>query len=77
MLDGGNGANTPTILETYEIFGAYLDNVQYGTLAYATSDPVQITLSIRYDNAIQTPRGTGIGTAVARTISTAVTGGGI
>jgi hypothetical protein len=77
MLDGGNGANTPTILETYELFGCYLDNVQYGTLAYATSEPVQITMSIRYDNAIQTPRGTGIGSAVARTVSTAVTGGGI
>ena len=49
MLDGGNGANTPTILETYEIFGAYLDNVQYGPLAYATSDPVQITMSIFFN----------------------------
>ena len=77
MLDGGNGANTPTILETYELYGCYLDNVQYGTLAYATSEPVQITLSVRYDNPIQTPRGTGIGSAVARTISTAATGGGI
>jgi len=77
MLDGGNGANVPTVLETYELYGCYLDNVQYGTLAYATSEPVQITMSIRYDNAIQTPRGTGIGTAVARTVSTAVTGGGI
>jgi hypothetical protein len=77
MLDGGNGANTPTVLETYELYGCYLDNVQYGTLAYATSEPVQITMSIRYDNALQTPRGTGVGTQIARTISTAVTGGGI
>ena len=77
ILDGGNGANTPTTLETFELFGCYLDNVQYGTLAYATSDPVQITMSIRYDNAIQAPRGTGIGTAIARTINTAATGGGI
>ena len=53
MLDGGNGADAANVLETYEIAGAYLDNVQYGTLAYATSDPVQITMSIRYDNAIQ------------------------
>ena len=77
ILDGGNGANTPTTLETFELFGCYLDNVQYGTLAYATSDPVQITMSIRYDNAIQAPRGTGIGTAIARTVNTAATGGGI
>ena len=74
MLDGGNGADTANILETYELYGCYLDNVQYGQLAYATSDPVQIQLSVKYDNAIQTPRGTGIGTAVARAIGTAATG---
>ena len=74
ILDGGNGANTPNILETFELYGCYLDNVQYGTLAYATSEPVQITMSIRYDNAIQTPRGTGIGAAVTRAIGTAATG---
>ena len=74
ILDGGNGANTPNVLDTFELYGCYLDNVQYGTLAYATSEPVQITMSIRYDNAIQSPRGTGIGTAVARAIGTAATG---
>jgi len=46
-------------------------------LAYATSDPVTITLSIRYDNAVQTPQGTGIGTALTRTIGSLATGGGI
>ena len=75
MLDGGNGADTVNVLETYELYGCYLDNVQYGTMAYATSEPVQITMSIRYDNAIQTPRGSGIGADVARTLGTAVTGG--
>ena len=45
-------------------------------VAYATSDPATITMSVRYDNAIQTPTGTGIGTAVARTIGTLSTGGG-
>ena len=75
MLDGGNGADTVNVLETYELYGCYLDNVQYGTMAYATSDPVQITMSIRYDNAIQTPRGSGVGADVARTLGTAVTGG--
>jgi hypothetical protein len=39
ILDGGNGANTPNVLETFELYGCYLDNVQYGQLAYATSDP--------------------------------------
>jgi hypothetical protein len=68
MLDGGNGASTPNVLETWELYGAYIESVNYNTLAYATSDPVTITLNIRYDNAIQTPQGTGIGTAVTRTL---------
>ena len=76
MLDGGNGANAVNILETWELYGAYVQNINYNTLAYATSDPATITLSIRYDNAIQAPKGTGIGTAVARTLGTLVTGGG-
>ena len=75
MLDGGNGTSTPNVLETWEVYGAYVDNVNYNTLAYNTSEPVTITMSIRYDNAIQTPRGTGIGTAVARTLGTLTTGG--
>ena len=77
MLDGGNGASTPNVLETWELYGSYIESVNYNTLAYATSDPVTITLNIRYDNAIQTPQGTGIGTAVTRTIGTLATGGGI
>ena len=77
MLDGGNGASIPGILETWELYGSYLNSVNYNTLAYATSDPVTITLSIRYDNAIQTPQGTGIGTALTRTIGSLSTGGGV
>jgi len=76
MLDGGNGANAVTVLETWELYGAYVQNINYNTVAYATSDPATITLSVRYDNAIQAPKGTGIGTAVARTLGTLVTGGG-
>ena len=77
MLDGGNGASAPGILETWELYGSYVNSVNYNTLAYATSDPVTITLSIRYDNAVQTPQGTGIGTALTRTIGSLSTGGGI
>jgi hypothetical protein len=77
MLDGGNGASTPGVLETFELYGAYIESVNYNTLAYNTSEPATITLTIRYDNAIQTPQGTGIGTAVARTVGTLATGGGI
>jgi hypothetical protein len=64
MLDGGNGSSTPTVLETFELYGAYIENVNYNTL------------TVRYDNAVQTPQGTGLGTAVARTIGTLSTGGG-
>ena len=76
MLDGGNGANAVTVLETWELYGAYVQNINYNTMAYNTSEPASITLSVRYDNAIQAPRGTGVGTAVARTLGTLVTGGG-
>ena len=76
MLDGGNGANAVTVLETWELYVAYVQNINYNTMAYATSDPATITLSVRYDNAIQAPRGTGIGSAVTRTLGTLATGGG-
>ena len=77
MLDGGNGATAPGILETWELYGSYVQSVNYNSLAYATSDPVTITLAIRYDNAVQTPQGTGIGTQLTRTIGSLATGGGI
>jgi len=77
ILDGGNGANTPTVLETWECYGCFLTNANYNSLAYANNEPVTVSLSIRYDNAIQTPEGTGVGTAVGRTVNTLVTGGGV
>ena len=77
MLDGGNGASTPGILETWELYGSYVESVNYNSLAYNSSEPVTITLTLRYDNAVQTPQGTGIGSAVTRTIGTLSTGGGI
>ena len=76
VLDGGQGASEPTVLETFELYGAYVESVNYNTLAYNTSDPATISLSIRYDNAIQTPQGNGIGSAVTRTLGTLATGGG-
>ena len=74
VLDGGNGANTPTVLETWELYGCYLSQADYGDFNYGTNDPATIQLTIRYDNAIQTPVGTGIGSAVARTLGTTITG---
>lgn len=74
VLDGGNGANTPNVLETWEIVGCYLSNADYGDANYGTNDPMTIGLTIRYDNATQSPVGTGIGSQVARTIGTVITG---
>jgi hypothetical protein len=77
ILDGGNGANTPNVLETFELYGCFVTNADYGSLAYANNEPMAITLEIQYDNAIQSPQGTGIGTALGRTVNTLITGGGV
>ena len=74
MLDGGNGANQPTVLETWELYGALLGTVNYGEMAYGESSPATIQLSITYDNAVQTPSGTGVGSSVGRTLGTLITG---
>lgn len=76
ILDGGNGANAANVLETWEVYGCFLSAADYGSLAYANNEAVQIALTIRYDNAIQSPQGTGVGTAVGRGLGTLVTGGG-
>jgi hypothetical protein len=74
MLDGGNGANQPNVLETWEMYGCQISQVDYGDANYATNDPMTIALTIRFDNALQTPQGTGVGTAVGRTLGTTITG---
>ena len=74
ILDGGNGTNTPNILETWEMYGCYLSTADYGDVNYATNDPVTVALTIRYDNALQTPTGSGIGSTLARTLGTVITG---
>jgi hypothetical protein len=73
-LDGGNAASTPNVLETWEMYGCFLVNVNYNDLNYATNEPVTITAAIRFDNAVQTPIGDGVGATVARTIGSVVTG---
>jgi hypothetical protein len=73
MLDGGNGANEPTILETWELYGCYVKEANYQEVNYANSEAVTIQLSFRFDNAVQTPGGSGIGTFVGRTIGQNIT----
>ena len=74
MLDGGNGANAPTVLETWELYGGLVQTVNYGEMDYSSNEPATIALTIMYDNAVQAPVGTGIGTAVGRTLGTIITG---
>jgi len=55
-LDGGNNVNinqgdVPVVLDEWDLAGCFLQNVQYGENNYATSDVVNITMQIRYDNA--------------------------
>ena len=74
VLDGGNGANGPVVLETWELYGCFLTEVNYNDLAYSESAPATISCTIRFDNAVQTPLTSGIGTAVGRTLGEVVTG---
>jgi hypothetical protein len=64
------------VLETWELYGCYLSGADYGSLSYSENAPVSITMSIVYDNANQTPEGTGVGTEVGRTLGDVVTGAG-
>ncbi len=74
VLDGGNGTSTPNVLETWELYGCFLVTANYGDLDYASNDPVTIECSLRYDNAVQTPLGTGVGATVGRTLGDVITG---
>jgi len=80
ILDGYNGTSpkggkgNDGVLETWTLLGAFLTSVNYGEMNYGTSEPAMITLSVTYDNALQTPTGTGIGSAVGRTLGTVITG---
>jgi len=74
VLDGGNGVAQPNVLETWELYGCYLTNVDYGDANYGESSPMTIAMTIRFDNAVQTPLGTGIGATVARTVNDVITG---
>jgi hypothetical protein len=76
VLDGGNGANAPIALETWEIYGCYLSEVNYNNMDYGTSEAATISLTVRFDNAIQTPVGSGVGAIVGRTLGDVATGAG-
>jgi len=69
VLDGGNGANAPVALESWSLLGCYLQGVNYNDFNYGTNEAATISLTIRFDNAIQgTQGGGGVGLAVGRTL---------
>jgi hypothetical protein len=78
MLDGGNGANAASTLETWELYGCFIQEVNWGEMNYATSEPATVALTIKFDNAEQTagPGGgaVGVGTAIQRTLGQSVSG---
>jgi hypothetical protein len=81
VLDGGNGALVPNTLETFELYGCFLQNADYGDANYSTNEHMTVALTIAYDNLSQFAAGTtavspigGIGAAVGRTIGAATTG---
>ena len=74
VLDGGNGANEPRALETWEIYGCYLSEVNYNNMDYAESAVATISMTLRFDNAVQTPTGSGVGAVIGRTVGDVATG---
>jgi len=77
VLDGGNGANAPIALETWTIMGCYLQGVNYGDANYGTgTDPMTVSMTIRFDNAMQTTTGAdvGVGASIPLTVNNVATG---
>jgi hypothetical protein len=75
VLDGGNGALGPAVLETFECFGCFLQNTDYGDLNYGTNEVATIAMTIRFDNMLHEAGTVGVGTLVGRQAATqAITG---
>jgi hypothetical protein len=77
VLDGGNGTQTPNVLETFECYGCFVQNIDYGDMNYTSNEAATINMSIRFDNAVQYKGGAvdGIGRNIgARTLGALTTG---
>ena len=81
VLDGGNGLLVPSTLETFELYGCFIQNADYGDANYGTNEHMTVALTIAFDNLSQFAAGStavspigGIGAAVGRTIGAATTG---
>lgn len=82
VLDGGNGAKEVSTLESINLWGCFLQNVNYGDLNYGSNEAATVALSIRFDNMTQLKGGTdtvieGVGRDIGeRTLGSLTTGGG-
>jgi len=76
ILDGGNGAFDPVVLEAWELYGCYLKCANYGDLYYCSNEAATVEMTIAYDNANQTPTGSGVGAEIGRAFGDVVTGAG-
>ena len=72
ILDGGNGQFEPVTLESFEFLGCFIKQAVYQGGDYNSNDPMDIALTITFDNAIQleAPGGTssGIGIDTGRVV---------
>ena len=75
ILDGGNGTAVPQVLETWECYGCYLKTANYGALNYGSNEIATIALTIRYDNAVQSPLSSGVGTNIGRVLGGSIVTG--
>ena len=48
-LDGNN--TTPVVFDQWDLTGCFITQVQYGDLNYADSNMVQVTMTVRFDQA--------------------------
>jgi len=69
ILDGGNGDGGARVLETWELYGCFLQSANYNELNYGSNEVVQIALTIRFDNALQTTDGS-LGPGVGQPVPT-------
>jgi hypothetical protein len=79
ILDGGNGQYEPVTLESFEYLGCFIREAVYAEASYSENAPLDISLTITYDNAIQlsAPGGSsaGIGLDIGRIVRSATSQG--
>ena len=52
-------------METWGLEGCFLQNVDYSDSDYTTNEPVTVTMTIRFDNALHVPGDGESGSSVA------------